>query len=1320
MLQTILKSYLKRLTNLSSRNRSLLLLNLTTEQFLDVHDLDFLQKNSSFTIIENLIAQKDKIILCDVQDPRYDRVNEVSKRLNKIARTENFIKEERGAEDLYVGYPMVQGKFSDGTVVRCPLLFFPVTLKKTNNQQDRGHQSEAWRLQLRDEPLTLNRSFVLAYSHFNEISIFDDVLEKSFEDYQRESIPFRTQLYEWLKSSPLNLNFNQDLFTNQLISFPKLSKSDLESTEKNGELKLFPQAVLGIFPQAGSYLVPDYEKLIEEKQPSDNLESLFPQAPSDIAAAIAREESLLTPFAVDASQENAILRIKQGESLVVQGPPGTGKSQLIANLVADFTAQGKQVLVVCQKRAALDVVHGRLARMGMNHFVANIHDFKNDRKNLYDQLAAQIENVDDYKRLNQSLDAIFLEKHFAHECRVIDRTSRELQEFKEALFDETIAGVSVKELYLSSSPNAPHFNIKEYFKDLKINQLDDFLKRFSSFFKYQNRLYSTTEKASNFWKNRQSFQHFTFAELPEFEKIIAKVSKANKQAITKISEITSGTIEREDLALIEAERETFKQIAEILENEQIFSILKENIAEKRHLTDTQIDEIQEEAQRCFEGEGIEITLKTEELTDHLQKIRKATDAKSGAMSGLVWGIFSKEKTTIEALTKANGLDLKLEDLKRLGLRIENRIALEKWWTEYSYLFDNQTDADGNSVWLRKGWRWFERNFLTLRKAVAAEKSWRKIKSISLKKWLETDTETFKTETEKMLKVTGDYQTQYIRWQQWLSEEQILALIEKQIPEKEIISYLKNNFDLMQESDQIKDSFLRNEWAIIEQTIEAESEDKVEVFLNSLKLAWIEHIETVHPILRGVSSLKISQLEEELQNSVLKKQELSREILLLKLREQTYQDLTINRLQNVVTYRDLKHQVTKKRSLWAVRRLLEDFSEEIFKLSPCWLTSPETVSAIFPLTKLFDLVIFDEASQCFAEQGIPALFRGKQVLIAGDSQQLQPSDLYRVRFENDQEDVPDLEVDSLLNLAIRYLPQTQLRGHYRSKSLDLIDFSNKHFYRNTLSLLPDFEEINQKNPAIHYIKIEGVWENSTNQKEAEKVLALVEKISAESPEKSIGIVTFNYKQQGLIQDLLENISLPARKIDEELLFVKNIENVQGDERDIIIFSVGYAADARGKVSAQFGSLNQAGGENRLNVAVTRARERIYVVSSILPNQLKVEETLNLGPKLLKEYLTYSLEVSEGKHTPQPFDSQSLNTKWLLKEQLLASQENLIKELPFADLTMKNGELYESLILTDDDIFYEGISPKETFAYVPIGLRAKGWKFERMFSREFWRK
>ena len=396
---------------------------------------------------------------------------------------------------------------------------------------------------------------------------------------------------------------------------------------------------------------------------------------------------------------------------------------------------------------------------------------------------------------------------------------------------------------------------------------------------------------------------------------------------------------------------------------------------------------------------------------------------------------------------------------------------------------------------------------------------------------------------------------------------------------------------------------------------------------------------------------------------------------------------------------------------------------MFKLIPCWLASPETVSAIFPLESNFDLVIFDEASQCFAEQGIPSLYRGKQVVIAGDSKQLQPNDLYRVRFENDADDNPELEVDSLLDLACQYLPQIQLRGHYRSKSLDLIDFSNQYFYKNTLSLLPDFQEINLQKPAIQYLKVEGVWENSTNQIEAEKVIDLVRIINQTSPEKSIGIVTFNFKQQGLIQDLLEVWGTGndlAISTSQESTFVKNIENVQGDERDIIIFSIGYAPDAKGKMVMQFGSLNGQGGENRLNVAVTRAREKIYVVSSILPNQLKVEEAQNEGPRLLKSYLAYALTVSEGNYRPKVYRSENYQADWLLKEQLLKDNLQYVKELPFADLTLKNNENYESLILTDDDLYYEHLSPKETFAYIPAGLRAKGWKFERVFSRNFWKK
>jgi superfamily I DNA and/or RNA helicase len=539
--------------------------------------------------------------------------------------------------------------------------------------------------------------------------------------------------------------------------------------------------------------------------------------------------------------------------------------------------------------------------------------------------------------------------------------------------------------------------------------------------------------------------------------------------------------------------------------------------------------------------------------------------------------------------------------------------------------------------------------------------------------------------------------------------------------------------LMQESDSLKASFSRSEWAMIELFLS--QQEPLTSFINSLKLAWIEHVEDKYPILRSVSSLKMNQLENDLQDSVQKKQTLSQEILLLKLRELTYQNLEKNRLQNTITYRDLKHQVGKKRKLWSVRKLITEYSEETFKLVPCWLASPETVSAIFPLERNFDLVIFDEASQCFAEQGIPALYRGKQVVIAGDSKQLQPNDLYRVRFENDADDNPELEVDSLLDLACQYLPQTQLRGHYRSKSLDLINFSNQHFYKNTLSLLPVFQEINLQKPAIQYLKVEGVWENSINQIEAERVIDLVRNIHQTSPEKSIGIVTFNFKQQGLIQDLLSPLTPDGGNLDTKLtsksdeqvplsgvrgLFVKNIENVQGDERDIIIFSIGYAPDAKGKMVMQFGSLNGQGGENRLNVAVTRAREKIYIISSILPNQLRVEDAQNEGPRLLKSYLEYALKVSEGNYKPQAHRSEKYRADWLLKEQILRDNEQYIKELPFADITVKNLKNYESLILTDDDLYYEHLSPKETFAYIPAGLRAKGWKFERIFSRNFWKR
>src|SRR5690606_38962333 len=409
-------------------------------------------------------------------------------------------------------------------------------------------------------------------------------------------------------------------------------------------------------------------------------------------------------------------------------------------------------------------------------------------------------------------------------------------------------------------------------------------------------------------------------------------------------------------------------------------------------------------------------------------------------------------------------------------------------------------------------------------------------------------------------------------------------------------------------------------------------------------------------------------------------------------------------------------------------LVTEMQGELLRLVPCWLASPEAVSAIFPMKQIFDLVIFDEASQCFAERGIPAMYRGRQIVITGDDKQLSPNDLYQIRWEEeaaaDGKDLA-LEADSLLDLGLQHLMQVQLQEHYRSKSLSLIDFSNRHFYNDTLKLLPDYFDINNDEPAISYIRVEGTWENNANKTEAEQVVKLIKELAYEKPRRTVGVVTFNITQQNEIADLIDQEQAKGVTLWPEDLFVKNIENIQGDERDIIIFSTAYGPDAKGKISMNFGSLNMPKGANRLNVAITRAKEKIYIVSSIWPDALKVETSKNDGPKLLKQYLQFALEVSQGKYVPKPHENGDYNGTWYLKDKISAvitknhKRFQVTHELPFADITIKQNDRYQGLLMTDDQLYHQAISIKDPHVYTPFTLHHKKWKFRAFFSREYWR-
>ncbi|WP_109832525.1 AAA domain-containing protein [Reichenbachiella versicolor] len=1320
-MEEILKSYLRRLTNLSGNNRSLLLLKLTTEQFMDVHDFDYALKEPSFKILEKIIARKTNIPLCTIQDSRDGDSNKLSKRLKKLTRIDNLVYEERGARDLYLGWPIVKGKFSDGTIVRCPLMFFPVSITSDHKN---------WLVHVRkDVNITMNKSFLLAYAYFNGLTPNETLLERVFDDFDRESTGFKTDLYELLKKENLEVNFNQDNFQDVLKSFDSVKKLELENFEKEGELKLFPQAIIGIFPQAGSYLVPDYMTMLE--RPPENVESFFKERNLDTTDDLdtsyyrflkkVKEDQTYAPFKLDAYQENALKAIKKGNSAVVQGPPGTGKSQLICNLIADYIARGKNVLLVSQKRAALDVVFERLEEKQLGEFLGLLHDFKNDRKPIYQQIEKQISHLEDYRSMNNSLDAIQIERNFLKTSRLIDQLEEELEEFKAALFDTTECGHSIKELYLTSSPHRQSIPLNQEYRFFKVGDISAFKRKL----KYYSIYAEQFENENHPWFRRLSFASYGVKErqvlsdyINEIEPYINVLEIVTKKAVGK--KILFG-----DVAEIIRKKSDIVHLASLLKDKQAFrGLVKLLKSEPNRVEKKEIAEIEKTTLQFFDGEGPELSLESQELGRFQEVLERGLAAKGNLLKWFWWKFFSKDKIFITRVLVANKLKNSREAFNILVEKVDNRLNLEHNLTgliKLKGLLELPSKFRKIDI---QNWFFYQKQ------AIEARDLLRNIRQLNDYISAENlDGVEYVKKLESLLVALEPIEEKLSHWEKYFSIAHLRQIFGKHVDMKKLDKSLHLDFDSLCEYDKLKEELSHEEKRVIEKIQEelpsANADQWVKLFDNSLKLAWIDHIEIKYPVLRTVSSQKFEQMQLDLQNAVSEKFRLSNEILLIKSRERVYKNVEYNRLNNMVTYRDVYHQVTKKRRIWPVRKLIANYPREIFDLIPCWLASPESASAIFPMEKVFDLVIFDEASQCFVEKGIPAMYRGKQVVVAGDSKQLKPNDLYQVRWEEEnQEEIPELDFDSLLNLAGKHLMQVQLNGHYRSKNLDLIRFSNEHFYDNRLDMLPDCNDLNQGDRAIEYIKVEGVWHKNKNKVEADRIVELVKQLLELKPNLEIGIVTFNVQQQLHIIGRLEEYSVEKNIILPDNLIVKNIENIQGDEKDVIIFSTVYAPDSSGRMIMNFGSLNTEGGENRLNVAITRAREKIYLVTSIFPQQLNVEQAKYAGPRLLKKYLEFAFKVFEGntRHDRQTKFEHSKN--WYLSAKIKDIEFNEFQHvdidstMPYMDLAIQHKDNYIGGLLTDDELYHGAISVKASHVYKHYILKFKNWNYLSLFSRQYW--
>lgn len=1350
LMHQILHSFKLRLTNLSQGNRSLKLGRLSARRDIDLWDLAHLAGKSAEELLEQIIAGKNVTLISQI-DPRHEQTNLVDRRLNNMYRTVNMFLEESGTYDLYLGYPFVEGKFLDGTVVRSPLLLFPVRLERNLQGKPR------WKLSRLDEPVSFNPTLFLAYENYQSWRFSAEFWEEEIEE-QKDWQLWLQDLYAKIKEYDIAVNFNSDLFTQKLEPFIDYRKDQMDLF-KSGVLKFRSQAVLGVFPQSDSTLLQDYE-VLEKAQDQfalgqylgGDLQPVPEEKPI-------REEDRYFALPVDSAQEEALLMVKRGSSLVVHGPPGTGKSQVIVNLITDAMAHGKRILVVSQKRAALDVVYKRLDGLGLGRFAMLVHDHRHDRTVIYRKLQKQIEEIEAFQQEFRDLNKTVAEHSYRRLSRELDQQSKKLTELVETLQNRDRFGISPHELYLSCSPESEWIDLNEPAKKLTQDRLLTLLDKLVAVRDYQEFFEENYP-----WKHRLSFRHYQQTDRQRLLGQLAVLPKQLEELATQYQQL-AGELGADLLdPAINTERITlFRRIDRYHKQLDIRSGIEaleldgyEGASVKKVLQKWEKDVDRLENRTILTDEDWH---KFEDLEKHLNNW-KQFEKKSFRFFRLS---FLQARWYLYKILTNKGLEPAPELVAKIRKEFRAyQIARSHYGKVHHRAFFTDFPLLESQVAKRE---WLERKITQL-------DIWKEIQGIHFFKplrpvfdygrwddisWLDS-----MQKIESLARFNEAFLSARSGWRLWLHSQQ-MARLEAGIQEPENINsqvstlteHFETDFSELKSLDAQLADFDPVEQTVLTLIEEVLLDDRSEkdfraVVTNSMYLHWLEQLESDHPVLTEVSGRGWDRSLREYQANYLKRQPEVASLVARRLKENVLDGLEFNRLKNRVTYRDIHHQVKKKRRLWPVRKLItETWETGLQKLAPCWLASPESAAAMFPMqADLFDLVIFDEASQCFVERSLPIMLRGKQVIISGDDQQLPPSDLYRVRYEEDLDQVEDvipLEVVSVLDLARQTIPERRLNWHYRSESEALIAFSNDRFYDGTLQMIPPASVSPLHQPPIIWEAVQGQWKNNRNEAEAFRIVDLIMQLATRADRPSVGVVTFNFHQQELILDLIDQrlnqlsstdpnqykalVDLMDRVSGEEHqgLFVKNIENVQGDERDVIIFSIAYAKDDSGKLQTRFGLINQAGGENRLNVAITRARWQVIVVCSFRPDELQVSNSKHDGPKVLKDYLSYAWNIAK---SGQGIDHQVIDGgdhpigTWL-KEKIVAEGYGVVSGLGDTgyqlDLAVRKqgGKEFIIGIECEGPRYFKGLSAKERDLYRPQLLSRQNWKVVRVWARNIWK-
>ncbi len=1244
-----------------------------------------LSGNIGFESIDD-IGECSEIIKSEFKNHRLRSLfseTELANTIKEIYRSSKVAMEENGANTLYIAMGLLRWyENPKSTKARyAPILLLPVEIVRKS-------AAKGYTIRLRDEDPVMNIT----------------LLEKLKQDFEIE--------INGLDPLPLD---EHGIDTRKVFTI--IRKAVME--KKNWDVN--ESAYLGIFSFSQFVMWNDLRNRSDELSENKIVKSLMDGKLSwkaqemEIGRRVPEDEVLL-PMPADASQLFAIEAAGKGESFVLHGPPGTGKSQTITALIANALAQGKTVLFVAEKMAALEVVQKRLDKIGIGDFCLELHSNKSKKKAVLEQLRKASEVTKSKSR-----------RTFAQKAEMLSELRHELDIYAGALHRRQPCGKSLYHLINDYQANINYPELPAFDEDFvkhvdaeTIEKQEVMLERLIA-----------AAKATGHPKDhplgpigvKLYSQHFRMQlpnELADYKEALNAIieplkafSASSSQPIDTYAQ-SAKTVElaREaavwfDMPKAWAKNENITNymfgIWELCEHsisaKQLRSKLGTNWKSDFFSLDGRalLNEFREDNTKWFLAKSLSLGKLHKKISQYSE-----TPVDKGSLETILTDLmnYQTEKTEADRLFSMYGNDLgnlydgentNWQDISRHSDKAKesaNKLQEITGSDDFRMTYCGNTDAKDVIPGLLENWE-------KLEKVRSSFYGFLELRTNDSENWIEHDIKLCDTISEH-----SDEIKEWITWNDISEEAESTGLLPA----------VKAYRDGMAHSD-MKGAYIKT----ISKAMAIKAIDGSSALNKFSGPLFNEKIEQFRRMDREITALTKQEIYCRLASKV---PNFSREAA---------QSSELGILQKAIR--------SGGRGI-SIRKLFDQLPNMLPRLCPCMLMSPISAAQYLdPKREPFDIVVFDEASQLPTCKAVGVLARGRNAVIVGDPKQMPPTSFFsNTSVDEDNLDIEDLE--SILDdcLALN-MPQTHLLWHYRSRHESLIAFSNHEFYENKLYTFPS---VNDREEKVKLVHVDGIFERGKTRNNLEEAKAVVEELKRRAHDEndskySVGIVTFNVNQQNLIDDLLTEACTEDPELEEwaynseEPIFIKNLENVQGDERDVILFSVGYGPDKNGRVSMNFGPLNREGGWRRLNVAVSRARCEMIVYSSLTDDMIDLSRTAADGVAALKAFLAYASGkplISDGNSVAADKNNikgiadticSHIEEKGYKTERMVGNSEYRID---IGVIDPEEPEKYMLGILLDGLSYGRSKTTRDRELAQTGILDGLGWKIMRVWSMDWW--